>query len=151
VQVAPLNTGGYVSSTSEDKIVALLEATVELQGEILKVLREEGIAVRREYMKNRYVEPMSQEEKDDLDEDIDLEWWYASYNEGYYPAKYMDRQKIGYSKREVDYMHKRLSEIASMHPEVNGGTHIFHFVGKKYCKAEKNTFNCFACTPKELF
>ncbi len=121
--------------------------TLEVQAEILKHLRDDGIVVRKEYTWNKYSEPMTQEEKDDLDQDIDLDWWFASFGEESRPAKYMDRQGLGYSKREADYMHKRLAEIASVKPEVNGGTHTFQNVGKKYCKAEKNTLNCFACVP----
>lgn len=130
------------------RIEQLLEGILEVQIEIMKSLQE-GILVRREYSKNTYAEPMTQEEKDDLDQEIDLDWWYENYGDAQLPAKYMDRQKVGFSKREIDYLHKRLVEIASYRPEVNGGTHIFMSVGKKYCKAEKNTLNCFACFPKE--
>lgn len=144
------------------RIESLLEILIEGQAEMLQLLREQGITVKREYSKNIYSEPMSQEEKNDLDEEIDLDWWFLTYGEEFYPAKYMDRQKLGYTKRELDYMHKRLAEIADCKPEVNcavdpetgksipgTGTHIFVNVGKKYCKAEKNSLNCFACVPKE--
>lgn len=130
------------------RIEELLEGILEVQIEIMKSLQE-GILVRREYSKNTYAEPMTQEEKDDLDQEIDLDWWFTTYGEDFHPTKDMDRQKVGFSKRELDYLHKRLVEIASYRPEVNGGTHIFTSVGKKYCKAEKNTLNCFACFPKE--
>ncbi len=133
----------------DTKILLVLESLLEVQTEILQLLREDGIAVRREYSKNRYAPPMSDEERDIIDEDIDLDWWFSTYGEDFRPAKYMDRQGLGYSKRELDYMHKRLAEIASMKPEINGGTHTFQNVGKKYCKAEKNTLNCFACVPVE--
>lgn len=129
------------------RIEELLESILEVQIEIMRSLQD-GILVRREYSKNTYAEPMSQEEKDDLDQEIDLDWWYENYKEEFRPAKYMDRQKVGYSKRELDYLHKRLVEIAACKPEING-THVFTSVGKKYCKAEKNTLNCFACVPKE--
>lgn len=131
----------------DTKILMTLEAILEVQSEILKILRDDGIAIRREYTKNRYSEPMTDEERDILDEDIDLDWWFLTYGTGFRPAKYMDRQGLGYSKRELDYMHRRLAEIASIKPEVNGGTHTFQNVGKKYCNAEKNTLNCFACVP----
>lgn len=128
-----------------DTIEQLLESILEVQVDILNILRDQGITIKREYSKNTYSDPMTQEERDDLDEEIDLEWWYTTYGDAQLPAKYMDRQKVGFSKRELDYMHKRLSEIAKLSPEVNGGTHIFKDVGKKYCKADRNTFNCFAC------
>lgn len=130
-------------------IEELLEEILATQNAILTLLREDGISVKREYTKNAYSQPMSQDEKDALDEDIDLEWWFFMYGDLPRPAKYMDRQNLGYNKREVDYMHKRLAEIASTKPEVNGGTHTFQNVGKKYCAPEKNTLNCFACVPKE--
>lgn len=133
-----------------ERIEQLLESILEVQAEILTTLREEGISIRREYSKNRSVPAMSQEEMDMLDEEIDLEWWFTSFGEEPHPAKHMDRQKLGYdSKRELDYIHKRLAEIAATKPEVNNGTHVFVNVGKKYCKTEKNTFNCFACVPVE--
>lgn len=130
-----------------DTIEQLLESILEVQVDILNTLRDQGITIKREYSKNTYSEPMSQEERDDLDEEIDLEWWYTTYGDAQLPAKYMDRQKVGFSKRELDYMHKRLSEIASLNPTVNGGTHVFKSIGKKYCKADKNTLRCFACVP----
>lgn len=130
-----------------DTIEQLLESILEVQVDILNILRDQGITIKRTYSKNRYADPITQEERDDLDEEIDLDWWYTTYGDAQLPAKYMDRQKVGFSKRELDYMHKRLSEIASIKPEVNGGTHTFQNVGKKYCKAEKNTLNCFACVP----
>lgn len=133
-----------------DTIEQLLESILEVQVDILNILRDQGITIKREYSKNTYSDPMTQEEKDDLDEEIDLDWWYTTYGDAQLPARYMDRQKVGFSKRELDYMHKRLSEIAATKPEVNGGTHIFKDLGRTYCKADKNTLRCFACVPQVM-
>lgn len=136
-----------------EKIEQLLESILEVQAEILNTLQHNGIAIRREYSKNVHSEPFSQEDKDDLDTEIDLDWWYNKYGEGCLPARYMACSNATgslegyYKKRDLDYLHKRLSEIASVMPTVNGGTHVFQAVGKKYCKAERNTLNCFACVP----
>lgn len=130
----------------ETKIVALLEAQNELLREVLDQLQG-GLTVKREYTKNRHAPAMSEDEKDSLNEEIDLDWWFTHYGEDVLPAKYMDRQKLGFAKREVDYMHKRLAEIAEYKPLNEAGTHIFTSVGKKYCKTEKNTLNCFAFIP----
>lgn len=125
---------------TEDRIIELL-------GDILSVLKYEGITVKREYSKVTYSTPLSQDDYDALDEEIDLDWWFAKYGEDVLPAGYMNQSGIEYSKKELDYLHKRLKEISSVSPEINEGTHLFKSVGKKYCKAEKNTLNCFQCVP----
>lgn len=143
---------GKEKMIEDTKILLVLQEILDVQQEMLVLLKEQGIVttVKREYSKNIYSEPMSQDEKDSLDEEIDLDWWFFTYAEAPHPAKYMDRQNLGeYTKRELDYLHKRLAEIAECTPEVNEGTHVFMNVGKKYCKAEKNTLNCFACVRKE--
>lgn len=132
--------------SNEDRLQSTLDAILEVQLEILDVLRG-GLSIKREYSKNTYSSPLTQEDLDTIDEEIDLEWWYQAYGEDYHPAKHMSRSGLPYSKKELDYLHKRLVEIASCTPEVNGGTHTFRAVGKKYCKSERNTFNCFACVP----
>lgn len=138
----------------DSTLAALLEEQNDLLREILDRLNG-GLTIKREYSKNIYAEPMTQEEKDEIDEEIDLDWWFTTYGEDVLPAKYMNRQKealdeIGqdyYSKRELDYLHKRLAEIAKYLPPNEAKTHVFTAVGKKYCKAEKNSLNCFAFIP----
>lgn len=131
---------------NESYIESLLETQNTLLSEILAVLSE-GIHVKRENNNAKYAasSPLTQEDFDSLDEEIDLDWWFTKYGEEPLPAKYMNMSGSPLSKPEKDYMFRRLLDIASVTPEVNGGTHTFQSVGKKYCKTEKNTFSCFAC------
>lgn len=132
---------------NEDRLIAVLDSIMEFQSEILTVLRDEGIKIKKEYSKNTYSAPLTQEDFDDLDEEIDLEWWFEIYGEESQPAKRMNKSGHPFSKKEKDYLHRRLVEIASCIPEVNNGTHTFKFLGKKYCPTDHNTLNCFACVP----
>jgi len=90
---------------------------------------------------------LTQDDYDALDEEIDLDWWFQTYGEESLPARFMNRQGLPYSGDESRYMFKRLCEIAYVGESVNNGTHLFKYLGKVYCKREKNTLNCFACVP----
>lgn len=133
---------------NNDYIVSLLEAQNSLLTEILEVLST-GIHVKREGNDRKYAAatPLSQQDYDSLDEEIDLDWWYSSFGEEPHPAKYMNRSGSPFSKQEMDYMFRRLMDIASVRPPVNDGTHTFIYAGKIYSKIDKNTFNCFQCVP----
>lgn len=133
---------------NEEYIIILLEAQNSLLSEILGVLST-GINVKRKGNDEKYAasSPLTQDDYDSLDEEIDLDWWYSSFGEEPHPAKYMNRSGNPFSKQEMDYMFRRLMDIASVKPEVNNGTHVFSYVGKIYSKADKNTFNCFQCLP----
>jgi hypothetical protein len=130
---------------NEEYIASLLEAQNVLLSNILEVLSS-GIHVKREGS-NKYPAhtPLSQDDMDSLDEEIDLDWWYNTYQTEPHPAKYMNRSGTPLSKQEMDYMFRRLLDISSVKPEVEG--HEFQMIGKRYCKTEKNTFNCFAFVP----
>lgn len=132
----------------DTKILSLLEEQNDLLRMILQELQE-GIHLKREGNDKKYAyrTPLTQEDYDSLDEEIDLDWWLSQYGEAELPAKYMNQSGNPYSKQEKDFLFRRLLEIASTKPEING-THIFTYVGKKYSKAEKNAVNCFACIPK---
>lgn len=132
----------------EEKIVDLLQEQNNLLVAILEELQE-GLHLKREGNDKKYAfrTPLGQDDFDGLDDEIDLDWWFTSFGEEERPAKYMNQTGEQYSKQEKDYLFRRLTEIASVKPEVNGGTHVFTYVGKKYSKAEKNAVNCFACVP----
>lgn len=132
----------------DTKIVFLLEQQNELLRAVLEELQE-GLHLKREGndKKYSYRTPLSQDDYDNLDEEIDLDWWFTSFGDAELPAKYMNQTGVDYSKQEKDYLFRRLLEIASVKPEVNDGTHVFTYVGKKYSKAEKNAVNCFSCVP----
>lgn len=131
-----------------------LERLLEENNNLLRLLLDtisEGIHVKRQGNDAKYATstPLNQDDFDSLDEEIDLDWWYEQYREKMLPAKSMNRSGNPFEKREMDHMFRRLLEISSVKPEVNEGSHIFTYVGKKYSKTEKNTFNCFQCVPVE--
>lgn len=91
---------------------------------------------------------LTQDDYDALDKEIDFEWWFQQYGEKPLPARYMNQQGLPYSREESVYLFRRMCEIVRYPPPtVNNGSHVFKYVGKVYCKAEKNTVNCFMCVP----
>lgn len=132
---------------NEEKIISLLEANNGLLAEVLTALQD-GIKMKRD-QKAKYPAstPLSDEDYDALNEEVDIEWWYETHGEEILPAKYMNRQGLPYAKQELDYLFRRLVDIAQGDALVNGGTHQFIFLGKKYCPREKNTLNVFQCVP----
>lgn len=138
-------------SITEDTLQDILyeiRSTNDLLRNLIESL-DQGVHIKRENNNDKYTAstPLTQENYDELDQEIDLDWWFEVYGEDYRPAKDMNKSGEPYSKQEKDYLFRRLSEIASLKPEINGGTHTFQSVGKRYSKVEKNTFNCFACVP----
>lgn len=132
----------------QDYIITLLETTNALLSELIEKI-DSGIHIKRSGNNDKYASssPLSQDDFDALDEEIDLEWWFISFGEENRPARYMNQSGSPLSKQESDYMFRRLLDISSVEPKVNGGTHVFKYIGKKYSPIDKNTFNCFACVP----
>lgn len=133
-----------------EKIEHLLQEQNDLLRAILEELQE-GLHIKRESNGKKYAyrTPLTQDDYNSLDEEIDLEWWFQTFKETPLPAKYMNQSGIEYSKQEKDYMYRRLLDISSVTPAVNNGTHVFRYLGKIWCKEEKNALNCFACVPVE--
>lgn len=132
----------------QQEILYEIRITNDLLRNLIETL-EQGVHMKRGNNNDKYAAttPLTQDDYDGLDQEIDLDWWFSSFGEEFHPAKDMNRTGAPYSKQEKDYLFRRLLEISSLKPEVNGGTHTFQSVGKKYSKEEKNTFNCFACIP----
>jgi hypothetical protein len=95
---------------------------------------------------------LTEEEKQSVEYEIDLEWWFMSYGEDPLPAKYMC-SSMGtpvpnsnpYSKDEGTYLFNRLTDFVE--EENEAGTHVFKYLGKVWCKRESNARNCFAFVP----
>ena len=121
-------------------LIALLEA-IE-QGNQKKVASP-SVGGGRGYRDN-----LGQDEKDALEDEIDLDWWFTNYGEEALPAKYMhafsatggDINSL-YTKDEGDYIFSRMKDYVG---EKNlEGTHIFTYHNKVWCKREKNARNCY--------
>lgn len=134
---------------SEARIVQLLEEQNALLTSLLDLLDTTGIAVRKPHKHHDHTATISDADKEELDSLIDLDDWFNAYGESPYPAKYMLKlQGMPFTTAESRYMFNRLCEVASVNAKVGEKeTHVFTFVGKKYCQVEANTMNCFACVP----
>lgn len=138
-----------------EQIEELLKTQIILLSEIVELLTN-GTKIRVNPPGRKGFSSLSQEARDSVDEEIDLELWHSVYGEECLPAKYMNKTAIesgeeiedSYSKEEAEYLFNRLQDY--LKEEVNGGSHIFEYVGKVWCKREKNSRNCFACVPKKL-
>lgn len=95
---------------------------------------------------------LTQQQKDDLEYEIDLNYWFINYGEESLPAKYMC-SSVGipspntnpYSKDEGEYIFNRLMDYEDEQNEQ--GTHKFKYLGKVWSKRESNSRNCFAFIP----
>lgn len=95
---------------------------------------------------------LSDDEKQSLEYEIDLEWWFVNYGEEPLPAKYMCSSMGAptpntnpYSKDENEYLFNRLMDFVE--EENEAGTHVFRYMNKIWCKRESNARNCFAFVP----
>lgn len=129
------------------------ELLVQLIGEVRRLIdtTERVVPASRRKAEQRSAadrSPLSQDDFDSLDSEIDFEWWFETYGEDPLPTKFMNQKGLPYSREELVYLFRRMNELSQYSSLiVNDGTHQFKFVGKVYCKAEKNTVNCFACVP----
>lgn len=129
-----------------------IEQLLQEQNDILRVILEElqsGLHLKRGGNDKKYATrtPLSQDDMDGLDEEIDLDFWFEAYKEESLPASYMNKSGVKFSKQEMDYLYRRLLDISSVNPTNEQGTHVFSSVGKIWCKREKNARNCFAFVP----
>lgn len=133
---------------SDYEINQLLKQQNELLIQILGELQS-GLHLKREGNDKKYAtrSPLSQDDMDALDEEIDLDFWFEAYGEESLPASYMNQSGEKFSKQEMDYLYRRLLDITSVNPTNEQGTHVFRSVGKIWCKREKNARNCFAFIP----
>lgn len=99
-------------------------------------------------------DPLTDEEKQSLEYEVDLEWWFMSYGEEALPAKYMCStagtpmpNTNPYTKDESTYLFHRLMDFVE--EENEAGTHVFKYINKVWCKRESNSRNCFAFVIKE--
>lgn len=97
---------------------------------------------------------LTQDQKDSIEEEIDLNWWFMNYGEEPLPAKYMSITmgipapgENHYSKDEGEYLYNRLQDYLLEPNEAD--THIFQYLGKVWCPREKNARNCFGFVPKK--
>lgn len=96
---------------------------------------------------------------------IDLDWWFDQYGEAERPAKFMNREywlMLNWDEDTQGPMYPWLKDIASLTKSealllnaklkeldgspVNGGAHIWTFVGRKHFLREGKQ-NQFACLP----
>lgn len=84
---------------------------------------------------------------EEIEDDIDIEWWFQTYGEEPLPAKYMTAvgSGISFTKPELDCLFARLQEFKD--EPLENKTHIWKYLGKVWCPREKNARNCFACVP----
>ena len=120
------------------------ESAVEV---LLKQLitRIDNLEADRNQKKKIITDKLTQDDFDAIDNEINFEWWFEKYGESPHPARFMNQQNLPYSREETIYLFSRMKEMSPQ--KVNGGTHVFQFAGKVYCKATKSTVNCFACIP----
>lgn len=126
---------------------ALLTQLIELieQGNLGKVYRGPGWG-------KGFKEHLTQEEKDFLNDEVDIDWWFLNYGEEALPSKYMhafsatggDINSL-YTKDEGDYIFARMKDYVGETNE--SGTHVFTYLDKKWCKREGNARNCFSFVP----
>lgn len=130
----------------------LLEQVLNELKEIRNLL-EQGTSYRKPGSRG-YASHLTKEEKEDLENEIDLEWWFGNYGAEHLPAKYMNAGSAGlglpadqiYNKNESDYIFNRLMDFVD--EDNSDGTHTFKYLGKVWCKREGNARNCFAFVPK---
>lgn len=118
----------------------------------------------------KMAETAKQLESDAIDTLINLEWWFETYGEEEKPAKFMNpdylrllmwdpdceecdppsyyhiEKMAALTKSEAMLLNERLKEMDG--EPVNGGTHIWKFVGRQAYKREGQQ-NHFACVPVE--
>lgn len=138
----------------EGKLLEEINEGIKETNDLLRALLEaieQGIPAKRAPRKG-VSSSLSQSDKEDLEESMrTLDEWWESFGEEPRPAKYVNSMGIGpevaYLKPEMDWIFNRLLEIVSVEPKNAAGTHVFKYLGKTYCKPEKNTVNCFAFVP----
>lgn len=128
---------------TNELLETLVEAVTEMK--VVRVSTNPGWG-------NGLKEHLTDEQKSDLDDEINLDWWFLNYGEENLPAKYMHAfsatgQDVNdlYSKAEGDYIFSRMKEYLEETNEQ--GTHAFKYLGKVWCKREGNARNCFAFVP----
>jgi hypothetical protein len=122
-----------------DKIIDLLEELVSLQQ------RGNSKAKVKPVDTIELATPLTQEDYEALDSEIDPEWWFHKYGEEEHPAKMMNKAGFEFSKDELAYVTKSMKQLDGY--EVNGGTHVFKFIGRQYYKPIRGTTNLYACVP----
>lgn len=139
-----------------DRIEQLLEETNGLLRNLIEVM-EQGVTPIRAGTSvgggRGYSSNLGNDEKLALDDEVDIDWWFLSYGDEALPAKYMhafsatggDVNSL-YTKDEGDYIFSRMKDYLG---ETNQqGTHVFTYLGKVWCKREKNARNCFGFVKK---
>lgn len=129
----------------QNALLMQLIETIEQHGSIGKQQRGPGWG-------KGFKEHLTQEERDALNDEVDIDWWFSNYGEEALPAKYMhafsatggDVDSL-YEKEEGDYIFSRMKDYVDETNEQ--GTHVFTYLGKKWCKREGNARNCFAFMP----
>lgn len=135
-----------------ERIEQLLEEQNVLLIRILEQL-EQGSITKRSGTGKRDI--LSEEDKQSLEYEVDLEWWFMSYGEESLPAKYMCSSMGApapntnpYRPDESTYIFNRLMDFVE--EENEAGTHVFKYLGKVWCKRESNARNCFAFVPIKI-
>jgi len=132
---------------SDELLEAILDELREIKALLGDAFPRTSVQARKVRVGTTVQEPLSADDMNSIEDDINIDWWFHTYGEDPHPAKYMDRQGLGYNEAELSYLSASLKDRAQNGEKVSQGTHVFQYVGKKYCKAEKNTVSCFACLP----
>lgn len=141
----------------EEQLLEEMQKTNTLLMSILEIMEQGTLGTGNKKVPGGgrgYWTNLGQDEKDALEDEVNLEWWFMNYGEEALPAKYMHAfsatgQNVDtlYTKDEGDYIFQRLKDFLG--EENEQGTHIFKYLGKTWCKREKNARNCFAFVPNK--